>query len=474
MQHSPDDSHDLATRISGRVVTHADPDWDAVRQVFNLTTDLQPAAIVLPRDVHDVITAVRYAAARDLTIAAQSTGHNAAPLGSVADVLLIDVRELRSIAIDTDARRVRVGSGVRWQDVIPQLSDVGLAALHGSSPLVGIAGYSLGGGMGWLARKYGLQTNSVHALELVTADGQFRRVDAEHDPDLFWALRGGNGNFGVVTAIEFEVYPVTELYAGAMFFRYDQAAEVLDAWVRIAPSLPDEMMTWTSLLQFPDLPDVPEAVRGGAFTVFHGAFLGDDAQGSMLLAAVRELGPVLDTFAMVAPSVLADMAMDPTEPLPLMSTTALVGDLSQRTRENLLTAVGTASQSQLPLVQIRHMGGALGRPTAHAGARATLSGEFCVFALGVVIDESTATEVAAALVEVENAVSSSRVGEYPNFVEHPTQTSKLFDVETWERLRAIKARYDPTDLLRGNHHIPPASSAHAVVPPAELATASAG
>ena len=133
------------------------------------------------------------------------------------------------------AQRVRVGAGVEWERVTPLLSEHGLAALHGSSPDVGVAGYSLGGGMGWLARKHGLQANSVTAIELVTADGEARRVDAEHQPDLFWALRGGNGNFGVVTAIEFAVYRVEELYAGVMFFPFERASEVLHAWTELAP-----------------------------------------------------------------------------------------------------------------------------------------------------------------------------------------------------------------------------------------------
>ncbi|MET0838373.1 MAG: FAD-dependent oxidoreductase, partial [Marmoricola sp.] len=214
---------DLAARISGRVVTDADPAWDEVRQVFNLTTDLRPAAIVLPVDAVDVAITVDYARAHGLQVAPQATGHNAAALGSLPDTLLVDVRELRDIRIDSENRRVRVGAGVRWQDVVPQLSELGLAALHGSSPLVGIAGYSLGGGMGWLARKHGLQANSVTALEVVTADGRRRRVTSPNQPALFWALRGGNGNFGVVTAIEFEVYPVSELYAGAMFFPHERA-----------------------------------------------------------------------------------------------------------------------------------------------------------------------------------------------------------------------------------------------------------
>ena len=173
---------DLSARMTGRVVTPSDPDWDVTRQVFNLATDLWPAAVALPRDVNDVIAAVQYAGANGLRVAPQATGHNADALGPLDHVLLVDVRELQDVSIDRGTRRVRVGAGVKWERVVPQLSEFGLAALHGSSPDVGIAGYSLGGGMGWLARKYGLQTNSVTAMELVTADGRAARVDAENEP----------------------------------------------------------------------------------------------------------------------------------------------------------------------------------------------------------------------------------------------------------------------------------------------------
>lgn len=461
MHHPTFSLADLAARCSGRVVTSADPDWDDVRQGFNLTTDLRPTAIVLPVDADDVRIVVDHARAHGLRVAAQATGHNAAPYGEVVDTLLVDVRELREISIDAEARRVRVGAGVRWRDVVPQLSDLGLAALHGSSPLVGIAGYSLGGGMGWLARKHGLQTNSVTALELVTADGRHVRTDAQHEPDLFWALRGGNGNFGVVTAIEFEVYPVTGLYAGGMFFPVERAAEVLRAWTGITDSLPEEMMTWTSLIHFPDIPDVPEPLRGRPFTVFHGAFLGDEREGAALLKPVRDLGPQIDTFAMVPPAALADMAMDPDEPLPFQSTTALVSDLDL---DDLLAAVGPGSGSPLPLVQIRHLGGALSRRAPGAGARATLAGEYCVFALGVVVDEPSAHEVARYLAKVDRATASYRVGEYPNFVERPSDATGFFSPETWERLRRVKALHDPEDLFLGNHRIPPAAAYEQAVP----------
>ena len=170
--------------------------------------------------------------------------------------------------------------------------------------------------MGWLARKHGLQTNAVTALELVTADGELVRADAEHHPDLFWALRGGGGNFGVVTAIEFAVHPVDELYAGALFFPFERSSEVLHTWSELLPTLPDELMSWASLMHFPPIPDVPAFARGRSFAVVMAAFLGSEAEGRALLRPLRELGPARDTFAMVPPVVLGDLAMDPLDPVP--------------------------------------------------------------------------------------------------------------------------------------------------------------
>src|SRR3954451_9255878 len=361
---------DLSDQMTGRVVTPSDPDWDATRQVFDLTTDLRPVGVALPRDARDVVAAVRYAGANGLRVAPQATGHNAAPLGSLDDTLLVDVRELQEVSIDAAARSVRVGAGVKWEAVSPQLSELGLAALHGSSPDVGIAGYSLGGGMGWLARKYGLQTNSVTAIELVTADGRAARVDAAHEPDLFWALRGGNGNFGVVTAIEFDVYPVENLYAGATFFPFERASDVLHAWAELLPELPDEMMTWAKLLQFPDAPEVPEPFRGSSFTIVFGAFLGSENDGRALPRPIRDLAPDIDTFAVVPPAALGDLAMDPTDPLPIAMTTTLMSDLPGGGVDDLVAAAGPGSESPLAMVELRQMGGAMARRESGAGARA--------------------------------------------------------------------------------------------------------
>jgi len=446
----------LSEQMSGRVVTPSDPDWDATRQVFNLATDIRPAAVALPCDVRDVIAAVNYARANGLRVAPQAGGHNADAHGPLDEALLVDVRHLQDVVIDPAGTRVRVGAGVKWGRVAPELSEHGLAALHGSSPDVGIAGYSLGGGMGWLARKYGLQANSVTAVELVTADGRATRVDAEHEPDLFWALRGGNGNFGVVTALEFAVYPVEDLYAGVMFFTFERAADVLHAWSERVPTLPDEMMSWASLLQFPDAPFVPEPVRGQSFAVVYGAFLGSEAAGRALLRPVRDLGPAMDTFAMVPPAALGTLAMDPPDPLPFVLTTALLSDLPTAGVDDLVAAVGPESGSPLAMVELRQLGGALARQAPGAGARATLPGTLSLLALGVPSDEASKTTMNAYLGALDRAVAPYHVGDYPNFVMEPTDASRFFDAETWKRLRAVKAAYDPTDLFKGNHHIPPA------------------
>jgi FAD/FMN-containing dehydrogenase len=447
----------LSDVMKGRVVAPGDDGYDTARQSFNLLLDQRPAAIAFPVDEDDVVAAVEYARRQGLRIAPQATGHNAGPHGSLEGTLVIHVGELTDVTIDAAARRVRVGAGTKWERITSQLSELGLAALHGSSPDVGVAGYSLGGGMGWLARKYGLQANSVTAIDVVTADGRLVRTDPTHEPGLFWALRGGNGNFGVVTAIEFRVYPMEELYAGTMFFPFERASSVLHAWREVLPELPDEMMTWLSILHFPDLPDFPDHLRGGSFVVVFGAYDGDEGSGARLLAPLRALGPQIDTFAMVPPAALGDLAMDPPDPLPYLTTHHLLDSLSADAVESLLAAVGPGSGSALVMVQLRHMGGALGRVAPDAGARATLPGEIALLGLGLVLDEESGRAVDASREALYDAMLPYRAGDYPNFVEEPADASAFFDAETWERLRWVKALYDPEDVFKGNHHIPPAA-----------------
>jgi hypothetical protein len=265
----------------------------------------------------------------------------------------------------------------------------------------------------------------------------------------------------VVTAIEFAVQPVDELYAGAMFFELERAAEVLHAWSALLPSLPDELMSWASIMHFPPIPDVPSYARGRSFAVVMAAFLGDEAEGAALLRPLRELGPARDTFATVPPVVLGDLAMDPLDPVPAHMTHQLLDGLPGPAIDELMAKVGPGSGrgETLTILQFRHMGGALAREAPGAGARATLPGEICAMALGVVFDEAADAAVRDALADFESAVRPHRAGDYPNFVEVPADASGFFAPEVWTRLREVKARYDPADVFAGNHHVPPAVAA---------------
>jgi FAD/FMN-containing dehydrogenase len=431
-----------------------DEGWDLARQAFNLTVDQRPAAVVQAREPGDVVRAVTFAAEQGLGVAPQCTGHNAAPLGDLSDTLLLRTEAMNGAEVDADARRARVGAGARWGDLVPDASHQELAALHGSSPTVGIVGYTLGGGMGWYARKHGLQTNCVTAIDLVTADGEARRVDADNEAELFWALRGGGGGFGVVTSLEFTLFPVKEVYSGALFFPYEQASEILHAWHDWAVAgLPDEVTSVGRVIQFPPFEEIPEPFRGKSFTVVEAAFLGSEQDGVELMKPLRDLGPGMDTFGMVPPVGLSELHMDPLDPVPYLSATQNVGDLPSSAIDDLV-AVAATPDSMLISMELRHMGGALERSGGDHGARDTLDGSFCMFAVGAVMEPAMAAPLQAQLEAITAALAPHEVARYANFVEESADTRAFFDDDAYRRLRAVKAQYDPNNLIRANHAIP--------------------
>jgi hypothetical protein len=448
----PQMQYDTQT-TQGLVLYPGEPGWDAARATFNLNIDQRPAAIAMPQDEHDVAAAIRHAADSGLQVTAQATGHGAATLGSLQRTLIINTSRLTGVEIDAEARLVRVGAGTKWEKVTPALSELGLAALHGTSPDVGVVGYSLGGGLGWMGRRYGLQCNSVTAIEVVTSDGLLIRCDHEHEPELFWALRGGGGNFGVVTAIEFRVYPVERVYAGALFFPFARAGEIVSAWHELLPSLPHEVTSQAAVMHFPDVPSLPEPLRGGSFAVVSAAVLGDEPLGRELLRPIRDLGPLVDTFAVAPPVVLGDLSMDPPEPLPYDTTHALLDGLSGDALDGMVAAAGPSSG--IIVLQLRHLAGALGRESGGAGALPKLPGTLAMFAVGLIAGEESAATLSRSFARVEAACAPHQIGRYANFVESPVDASALYDAACWARLSEVKALYDPADLIRGSHHIRP-------------------
>src|SRR3954453_14513558 len=257
--------------LGGALAPPGDDAYDAARQVFNLAVDQRPAAVAFPADANEVADVVRWARSQGLRIAGQSTGHNAGPLGLLEHTVLIRTSALGGVEIDPTREIARAGAGVVWEDVVNAAAPHGLIALHGSAPTVGITGYSLGGGMGWLARSHGLQANSVTAVELVTADGELGGCDSDNDPDLCWALRGGGGNFGIVPALEFKRYPLREIYAGFMLWGWTEAERVLTAYAAWAADAPDGVTTSFRILQMPPAPSLPPFLRGRCIAMIDGA-----------------------------------------------------------------------------------------------------------------------------------------------------------------------------------------------------------
>jgi hypothetical protein len=448
----------LRERLTGDYVTPEDPNWDEARMAWNLAVDQRPAAVAIPQTVDDIAQVVRYARANGLRVAGQSTGHNAHPLADgLEHTVLVKTHRMRAVQIDAAAAVARVEPGTLWMDVTYPAAEHGLAPLAGSSPDVGVAGYVLGGGISWLARKYGLATNNVIGIELVNAEGDVIRASAVENPDLFWALRGGGGSFGIVTAIEIKLFPVKELYAGWLIFPMERAEEVLNAWRDWVDTVPDEVTSVGRLLQIPPLPDVPEPLRGRRLVVVEAAMIMDEAQASKLLGPLRKLGPEMDTFATIPASGLQELHMDPPHPVPGIGDHMLLRDLTRAGIEKTVEVAGANSTSPLLSVEFRHLEGALGRPEAGNGATAALEARFAMFAVGITMDPVMTAAVGAYLPVVKQALARYDSGrEYLNFAEHRTDVRRLWPMDAYYRLRQIKAEHDPLDIFRANHPVPPA------------------
>ena len=431
-----------------------DPHWDEARVAWNLAVDQRPAAVALPESAADVMAVVRWARSRGLRVAPQGTGHNAAAMGSLAHTVLVKTERMRGVEIDAERRIARVEAGVLWAEVSEAAAEHGLAALAGSSPDVGVVGYSLGGGISWLARRYGLATNSVTAVELVNADGELVRADEDNESDLFWALRGGGGSFGVVTALEFRLYPIAEVYAGVLFFPIERGKEVLQAWRNWIDDVPDEVTSVGRFLRFPPIPDIPEPLRGGSFVVVEATSLLDEAATNELLLPLRELGPAMDTFATIPIERLSSLHMDPEHPVSGAADGMLLRDFPEEAIDAIVAAAGAGSGSPLLSVEVRHLGGALGRMQPGHGALATMEAGFAMFAVGMAMTPELGAAVRAHIEIVQASLASWDAGrDYLNFTERRERGERLFGSTTYRRLQTVKGKVDPEDVFRSNHPV---------------------
>jgi FAD/FMN-containing dehydrogenase len=341
----------------GAVYLPCDPGFDEARTPWNVAVDHHPAEVAYPANAEETAQLVRAAVAAGLRVAPQSTGHNAGPLGRLDDVVLVRTSAMTHVDIDPVHQVARVGGGALWLPVVEAAAAQGFAVLHGSSPDVGVAGYSLRGGVFMYARKLGLQTNAITGVELVTADGSILWASATENSERFWALRGGGGNFGIVTTLEFAMFPFQTAFAGMLVWDRTETERVLRRWVEWTADAPDEVSTSFRVLNLPPLPELPEAFRGRQLVVIDGAVLASDERSIEILAGLRDLGPEMDTFGRVPVQVLSRLHMDPEGPTPSVSNTALLDGMPESAIEAVEHA-GPGTNSTLLIHELRQLGGA--------------------------------------------------------------------------------------------------------------------
>jgi FAD/FMN-containing dehydrogenase len=449
----------FAPALAGKFVTPEDARFDEARRAWNLAVDQEPAAVVFPESAPDVAAAVRLAVETGQRIAAQGTGHGAATLGPLGDTILVKTERMRGLSVDPVERIARADAGVLSLELVRAAAQHGLASVAGSSRDVGVVGYTLGGGLSFpFGRRHGLAANSVRAIELVTADESLVRADRDHEPDLFWALRGGGGSFGVVTAIELELVPITHAYAGLLWYPIERAGEVLHAWAELTRAdPPHELATAGRLLKLPPIPEVPEPVRGKSFVVVEAVHLGDPATADELFAPLRALGPVNDTIKRVPAAALLDLFLEPEHPVAVVGDGLTLAELPPAAIDALVDAAGAGAAVPLASVEVRHLEGELGRDRPGDGALSSLEAKYAMFAAGIIPTPELRDLVSGQLATVKQAMAPWAARHmFLNLAGTRGPMDAFWAAPAFERLRAVKAAVDPDNLIRANHTIPPA------------------
>lgn len=450
----------LRNAVSGPVLVRGEDDDSALADeatAWNTASVHRPTVVVGATCAADVAAAVRFAREEGLSVAAQGTGHGA--VAPFCDGVLVSTRRMADVQVDPGARTAVVGSGARWRDVIEAAQVHGLVPLSGSASGVGVAGYTLGGGADLLARKHGFAADHVVSLEVVTADGRLRHVDATSERDLFWALRGGKGSFGVVTQLELALFEVPELTAGAVVFAADDAPTVLRTWADWVGTLTDDTSTSIALQRLPAAPMVPEHLRGVLTVHVRVAHLGPRHEADRVIAPIRSCATALADDVVARPFADADAVhRDPVDPSPVWERGATLTGLPRAAVEALLAVAGPGADLPLVGVELRLLGGAMARPPALPNAVAGRDGAFSLMTLGLAVPPMRdAVPVAAQAVHA--ALSPWRATyNLTNWLGAELDRERI--CSTWSlgqqaRLRALKTVYDPSDVFSHGHSVLP-------------------
>ena len=449
----PSGLDELAARVRGRLVRPGDDGWDTARAPWQRVVDQHPLAVLEVADAADVATAVGWAAEHGVPVTAQPVGHGATD--ALHGVLVLRTRALRDITVDVAAGTARVGAGVKVGELLAALQGSGHTFLAGSSPDPTVVGYVLGGGMSWFGRSWGLAANDVIALDVVDAHGTPARVTRASDPDLFWALRGGGGDFALVTGVEIALHRAPELYGGRLLWPVERTREVLHAFRTVTATAPPELTVWLHVYRFPPLPDLPEPIRGRAFVSVAVAHLGTPAEAERLLAPLRAVdGVVMDLMGTVCHAALGSIADEPVDPMPSLEHSLLLDELPDAALDALVEQVGPDADSPLLLLQVRHLGGALATALPSHGAAGHVREPYLVFALGVPVAPEVATALQASFDALDEALAPYGSGRtVPNFLGAHGDPLRARPAGVLDRLRAIKVERDPQGTVRSNRPV---------------------
>lgn len=445
----------LGPRLRGHLFPPGDPGYDDGRAGANQGFDHRPAAVVRVSGVADVAAVVAYATKMRLPVGVLNTGHGTPT--PIDDGILIDPRLLRGVRVDPATATARLEAGVRWAEVIHEAAAFGLAPLSGSAPWVGAIGFTLGGGLGLLGRTFGYAADHVRNIDIVTRHGVLRHVHSEQYADLFWALRGGGGNFGVVTSMEIDLFPVRRLYGGGLYFRGRDAATVVGAYRRWARTAPEELGSSVALIRFPWVPEVPAELRGRFVAHVRVAYHGSPAEGETLVRPLRQVAvPLLDTVVDRPYTTSGEIHNDPPEPLAWRETCAHLRELDENAVDELMRLVGPDSSCPLRMVELRHLGGALGRAPAVPNVVGNRDAAFLLYMVDV--DDADAVHGTSSIGQlvVDAMLPWSTGGVSPNFAGGAGDWAREAHAPAdRHRLAQIKRAYDPDNMFRFAHDICP-------------------
>ena len=453
---------ELRAAVKGQIFTPGDDGYAEAAAVWNgAHDDHQPAVVVRCTGAADVIAAVGFARSTGLTIAVRGGGHSVAGFSTCDDGMVIDLSPMSAVRVDPVAMRATVGGGAVWADVDHETQAHGLATTGGLISTTGVAGFTLGGGIGWIMRKYGLACDNLAAADVVTADGRLIHASETENADLLWGLRGGGGNFGIVTQFELDLHPLgPTVYAGPIFYPADAAPDLLRAFRDWAPGAPDDVTALVSLATAPPLPVIPEEWHGKKVAIFIAVSTGPVDEGAGLVAAIRQVAePIADLLGPM-PYQMIQTLLDPLWPKGIhayfkaTNLARLDDDLVDRLCEQHLAAPGPQCE-----VHVHQMGGAVARVDDGATAFAERSMPFVLNAVTGWQDPDGAAahrDWARAVIEAASDASTGRA--YVNFLGDPDEARTSYGKDTYDRLVSLKNRYDPTNVFRLNQNIPPAAA----------------